>query len=431
MIPIPVLKIPVLKIPVLTADEDTGDGDGDDGSGDTGSDTDAGNDSGSDGDDGADTDGGDDGTDGGSEGYSQVAKLTASDAREGITFGRSLSLSENRTIVNAPALGVGKAYIFENADSWNQVASFSGGRDSSSLLGIGISSSYAITSQQCCAIRPNAPEVYSRSVRVYERDAEGWSYQQFLDGATLDYSLYYAAISEDYIVAAREGNSSLGTYFGPLSVFELRDGSWIETAALELEGFTEGSSSGSGYLGFGTYLDISDSYVIASGPDDLPNSVFIFERSDDTWSDAIALEPNTEVDGFGNGVAAAPDTALVGGSVDGQDVVFVFERSDSGWTQTALLQREDGGNYNAEFAVDGDTIVVSAINALDDGVDSVDIYTNTDAGWTLSQTLQSPANVRTDAFGVAVAISDGTILVGSPGDDELGENTGAVYVYER
>ena len=35
-----------------------------------------------------------------------------------------------------------------------------------------------------------------------------------------------------------------------------------------------------------------------------------------------------------------------------------------------------------------------------------------------------------DGFGVSVGLSHGTVVVGSPSDDDNGDNSGSVYVYD-
>ena len=63
------------------------------------------------------------------------------------------------------------------------------------------------------------------------------------------------------------------------------------------------------------------------------------------------------------------------------------------------------------------------------GADEVVIYRLVDGVWTPSQILQNP-NGPGGAFGGSLDMAGGHLIVGSPGDDTLGLNTGAAFIYE-
>lgn len=86
-------------------------------------------------------------------------------------------------------------------------------------------------------------------------------------------------------------------------------------------------------------------------------------------------------------------------------------------------------------AVSGNTAVVGAFLA-DEGsasdAGSVYVYTRSGANWSEQQQLIAPTPTQSDLFGFAVAISENTLAVGAPLDDEsAGADAGAVYVYTR
>ena len=85
--------------------------------------------------------------------------------------------------------------------------------------------------------------------------------------------------------------------------------------------------------------------------------------------------------------------------------------------------------------VSGNTAAVGAFLA-DEGsandAGSVYVYTRSGANWTEQQQLVAPTPTQSDLFGFAVAISENTLAVGAPLDDEsAGADAGAVYVYTR
>ena len=388
--------------------------------------------------------------------YSQVARLSASDGEDNDGFGADLAVSGTSLIVGAPEkiIGpgsetgfpqvfppVGGAYFFKPSnDTWQEVSKTDGGNFDLERFAFSVDTagSYALIGGLCCNARPAWGETF-----IYERIGDAWQFADNLSSlfTKSDISPTNAVLSGNHIVARGEIGTR-GAIFdtGPLFVLELQNDVWVETAPLELDGFVEGENApqDSNYIGFGSALDIDENYVIASGPNALPNSVFIFENNGDTWSDAIRLEPRQPdtLTNFGAGVAISGNTALVSGNIDGlffedKDVVFAFERTDAGWEQTNIFTSEFGDNYSNEFVISANTLVLSATDTIGSGLDLVDIYTKADDGWSKTQTLQSPKDVSSDDFGAAVAIYGDTIFVGSPGDSEEGESVGAVYVYQK
>ena len=82
--------------------------------------------------------------------------------------------------------------------------------------------------------------------------------------------------------------------------------------------------------------------------------------------------------------------------------------------------------------VEGDTAVVGAPLAWNPGVGGTGlafVYTRSGSTWSRAATLAASDGGASDQFGNSVAIENGTIVVGSPQDDDKGGNAGAVYVF--
>jgi hypothetical protein len=82
-------------------------------------------------------------------------------------------------------------------------------------------------------------------------------------------------------------------------------------------------------------------------------------------------------------------------------------------------------------AEDGDYAVVGIPGPENTVVGQIRIYFYNGTAWTLQQTIVDPNNDPDSQFGYAVAISGDQVLVGSPGDDASGTNTGRAYRYSR
>ena len=158
----------------------------------------------------------------------------------------------------------------------------------------------------------------------------------------------------------------------------------------------------------------------------------------------------TEGDKFGYSVAVDGDIAVVGAYRDGENDVtdsgaaYVFTRSGGVvWDAGVKLTASDGApydNFGISVAVDGETVVVGAPGDDDNGTDSGSVYvfTNTNGVWSQAAKLTASDGATFDYFGQSVAVSGDTILVGAYLDDreetitdsEL-EDSGSVYVFVK
>jgi hypothetical protein len=110
--------------------------------------------------------------------------------------------------------------------------------------------------------------------------------------------------------------------------------------------------------------------------------------------------------------------------------VYVFTESTHGWHQTAELEGSDtvaGDFFGASFAASSATIIVGADGHANDA-GRVYVFTESTHGWHQTAELEGSDTVGGDAFGLPVAASLGTIVVGADGHDE---HAGRVYVFQR
>lgn len=161
-----------------------------------------------------------------------------------------------------------------------------------------------------------------------------------------------------------------------------------------------------------------------------------------SWKAQKSLFPRNSRDAseFGQSVAMSGDTLAVGalsmteGDVS-QGSVQVFVRSGQTWAHEASLTAVDGPKsdyFGISVAVSGDTIVVGAPNDEVKGIYSGSAYVFVRSGetWGQQQKLFPDEEGASFAdFGRAVAISGDTIVVGARQLDN--EKEGAAYVFVR
>jgi hypothetical protein len=173
----------------------------------------------------------------------------------------------------------------------------------------------------------------------------------------------------------------------------------------------------------------------------------VFHRSGTTWSlqAKLTADDGAPVDLFGYSVALSGDTVIFGAKFDDDDVngvdsgsAYVFTRSGTTWSPQARLHAADGAagdQFGYSVAISGDTAMITASPDDDDvnGIDSGSAYVFTRSGTTWSQQakLTSSDGAAGDLFGVRVALSGDTALIGAHFDDDNGEESGSAYVFVR
>ena len=209
---------------------------------------------------------------------------------------------------------------------------------------------------------------------------------------------------------------------------------------------------------FGKALDVSgDTAVIGTRNDSErglgAGAVCIFQRVApglNEWVEIVRLtgDPGSNFDLFGESVAIDGDTVVVG--VPGNDAVaesggavFVYDRNAGGenqWGLTARLTASDGGqNQSFGYAVDieGDRIAATAWLELPiiENFGAAYIFERELEQWVEKAKLEPENRSPLDNYGISVAISGDTVVVGADEGDELVENPreipGSAFIFER
>ncbi|GEM_PF-2515464 len=112
---------------------------------------------------------------------------------------------------------------------------------------------------------------------------------------------------------------------------------------------------------------------------------------------------------FGNSVAIDGDTAVVGASPVGK--VYVFVRTGGLWSLQQKLGVE-GVAFGISVAISGDTIVVGAFGE-DSSTGAAYVFVRAAGVWSQQQRLIASDRIENDNFGISVAASGDTIVVGA------------------
>jgi len=208
-------------------------------------------------------------------------------------------------------------------------------------------------------------------------------------------------------------------------------------------------------------------------------AVYVFVRQGATWSQQAYIKASNtgDSDRFGDSVALSGDTLVVGAPNEKSDATgvngdehnddapwsgaaYVFVRSGSTWSQQAYLKAVNtgaGDNFGHAVGISGDTIVVGAPNE-DSAATGVDgdpfddfaglsgaayVFVRSGSTWSQQAYLKASNTDPSDKFGMDVAISGDTVVVGASweasaasgvdGDEEDDSlpRSGAAYVFSR
>ena len=199
---------------------------------------------------------------------------------------------------------------------------------------------------------------------------------------------------------------------------------------------------------FGVALDVSgDSIAIAASATDLERDdvgvVYLFEASaDGVESVATLAAGDAELgDRFGTSVGLGGDAVVVGApgvilSELNEGAAYLFERDGETWTEVAKVHREvfaKNDMFGSAVAMGGGVAVVGAPGADVAGTDSgtAVVYERLEGTWERVATLASEDAAAGARFGTALAVDGERILVGAVGDTLAGEDAGSAYLFER
>jgi uncharacterized repeat protein (TIGR01451 family) len=249
--------------------------------------------------------------------------------------------------------------------------------------------------------------------------------------------------------APDDDDPTAGDGTGAAYVFVRSGAAWVLQQKLTAGDMAAGDA-------FGAAVSISGERIVVGAPGDDDavagadaGSAYVFTRSGEVWSeDAKLLAPDLAAsDELGASVAVFLDTVVVGapagdgGAADsGAAYVFVYDALASlgtRWPFEAELNASDAAvddGFGASVSLDGETAVVGAPGNDDGGAQSGSAYVFVRSGtlWSEEQKLVASDDNAGDEFGRSVGVSGDTAVVGAPMDDTgNGVEAGSVYVFSR
>jgi len=286
------------------------------------------------------------------------------------------------------------------------------------------------------------------SADVYVRTNSGWQFQQKLtapDATSQSVFGVSVAIDGDTIVVGAHGDTNAGFASGAAYVFQRTNNQWSLTQKLI-------SSESSTWDSFGLSVGVDGNTIVCGAFGNSPSntlpvgSAFVFRLINNHWVETqkLAASDASENNSFGVTVAIDGNTLIVGAIGNSQfaGAVYVFEFDGSSWIEQEKLMSHDRTPrviFGYRLGIDGDTIVVASEGRGDPPIEfsAAYIFRRTPSGWHQQKKITTDdvfVNGRLEnmgRFGLTVAVSGDTVVVGSPNDPTINYFSGSAYIYRR
>jgi len=245
---------------------------------------------------------------------------------------------------------------------------------------------------------------------------------------------------------------------GSVYIFELSGGAWIETARIvpnDIDSIAR----------FGTRISLDGDRVLIgsnlsktdeSGNDTLENAgaAYIFDYNGGNWVQTAKLVASDRAidDRFGYDVSLSGDKAVVGAFFNDTDeagtntlsaagAAYVFELSGGVWTETAKLVASDravADRFGLSLAMSGETILIGAYNHDADALGgnplsnagAVYVYNLVGGVWTETGKLVASNRESGDYFGHNIEMDGDRAIIGAYNRDVPLSQSGSAYIFE-
>lgn len=398
--------------------------------------------------------------------FAEVGKLLDSQGDTEDEFGSSSDLDDDILIIGAPdgygaAPGTGTATLFQRDRSgdWEEVVLLSApdGMASDAFGGaVAVDGNWAIVGAHGSGdLGDGAGAAY-----VFERDTGGpdtWGFVLKLlasDGEPRDVFSFALSLSGDTLAVGAHQDDDLGSLSGSAYLFQRDAGgtnNWGQVVKLTAADGASGDR-------FGEALAIDGDWLVVGAPynDDAgttAGAAYIFQRDTggaDNWglvTKILAADGHAGAH-FGEAVAIEGETLVVGAHNDdapknSQGSVYLFERDFGGpnnWGQLAKLTAVDGSigdDFGVAVEIDSGTIAVGALGDDEFGhtnAGSAYLFRRDEGGtdnWGKIAKVIASDGAAGDFFGAVLSLEGGTLAVSSPEDNDLGEDSGSVYIFDE
>jgi hypothetical protein len=237
-----------------------------------------------------------------------------------------------------------------------------------------------------------------------------------------------AAMDGTWLAIGADLDDDRGEDAGAVYMFEREGGAWVERQKLT-------AADGDMQDGFGTAVALAGTTLVVGAPNagaPAAGAAYVFTHDGSTWSEQARLAGTAADDLFGRAVAVRGERLAVGapGAGGGTGEVRMFLGSGATWDPDggAFIPSDAAESFGSALAMSDDTVAIGSPLDDDAGTASGSVFRLVLDGenWMSSAKVTASDAGANDQFGTAVALAGERLVVGAPYRDE----TGAVYVYD-
>ena len=372
-------------------------------------------------------------------------KMLASDGFEGDEFGIAASIYGDYAIIGADedddnGDNSGSAYIYKHSvyhwEEFDKITPDDGSIEDYFGQSVSIHGNYVIVGSPYDDDNGES----SGSAYIFTETLEGFIQQTKItanDGEEWDKFGWAVSIFYDYAIVSSPWDNDNGFHSGSVYVFKRDGDNWTQHSKLTAD-------DGTAVDEFGWSVYISGSYLIVGSrwDDDLginSGSAYIFKCDGDNWTQHSKLTASDSGDGdnFGFSTSLYGNYALIGAPHDENGVntgsAYIFKRNGNNWNQIEKLVPNDTlivSDFGKAVTFYDEYAVVSADNNYyNDLYGTVFVFNDNGSNWIQLEKLNDFFRTPYDNYGFSICMSGQNILIGSVGDDVMGDNSGSAYVY--
>jgi hypothetical protein len=285
--------------------------------------------------------------------------------------------------------------------------------------------------------------VAAGSVYIFERLGGNWTQTAKIisDSPTSsDRFGYSVSLAGDRVLIGTPEDDDSGNGSGSAYIFEYSNGSWTQGTKLV-------ASDGASGDNLGLSVSLSDSVAVcgaylqeAGGTN--RGAVYVYELDNGDWTQSQKLTAPDGGDGDRLGASVSVHgNFIASGAIEDDDggvnagAVYLFELNNGLWSfNTKLVANDAAANdlFGKSACLDGTSLVVGAFQDDDQGPNSGSSYVYTFNGsWSLQEKISSMDGAADDFFAYSVSISGNSLVCGSRGDDESGNDSGSISIFKR
>ncbi len=364
-----------------------------------------------------------------------------SDSLAGDYFGAGVSIYGNKALIgargeDAGALGAGSAYIYDIVTGNLLYTLNNPSPSTNDMFGMitSINNKYAVVS--AIGNEVTASNVYAGSVYVF--DVNNGNLLHTIDNPNPGYQYYFGLnndIDGDIAIFGAPGDSSVAYRSGMAYIYNLQTGNLL---------YTLSNPTPDIYDYFGYDVEISGNYAAVSayldntGATD-SGSVYMYNVTTGNLLYTLNNPNSSAYDYFGYSMDMNDDYLAIGatgygsGSIAYSGIVYIYDTSTGTLINTIYNPiPEYDDRFGKSIAMSGDYVAIYSSNDMgniytQDG--QVEIF-NILSG-ELVATLNNPNNPTTFGdFGEYINMSDNTIIIGDPKNDNIANDAGAAYIYK-